>query len=386
MSKIFRVLLLSLLAVPAVCIAQIQNLENINLRSMQAIRSDIAQPASPFSVYTPVPERGGYDWSGLPAYIFTEDERISPALVTAIDRTKATLDVALYNLQLDDTIQAMLRARSRGVKVRMIFDYDHVYPKAGKEIQAVIDSGIETRVMKGRGGSGSMHCKYAVFDGTFLQTGSANWSLSAESASFENMMFVADGAIVRGYAANFDWMWQQARPAGNPAAPAVKPGPLPVDPAPSVRFNGALLPNYIFSPRGGTEAAIARAVDAALREVDVAMFSFTSRPIMDALKRAAGRGVVVKLMLYTKSAFPFREEVKGNNIKLRLKSGRVENGLMHNKFTVIDNTLLINGSFNWSETAETINTENTIFTIRPEYVGPYKAEFDKLYTKAYTPK
>ncbi|HAF96230.1 MAG: hypothetical protein A2X34_05575 [Elusimicrobia bacterium GWC2_51_8] len=389
MNIILRVLLLFLILTPSVYPAQIPLLENLNLRSLQSAwqEADIVQPAAPLPVYnTPAPERGGYNWSGLPAYIFTEDTRISATLESAIDRSNTTLDVALYNLQLNDTVQALLRARTRGVKVRVIFDYNHVYPRAGPEIQAVIDSGLETRVMKGRGGSGAMHCKYAVFDGTFLQTGSANWSLSAENASFENMMFVADGNIVRGYSADFEWMWRQARTTASPMAPAAKPGPIPSDPAPSVTFNGAVLPNYIFSPRGGTEAAIAKAIDAARLEVDVAMFSFTSRPIMDAINRAAGRGVTVNLMLSEKSAFPFRQEVKWNKINLRFKPGRVGNGLMHNKFAVIDSTLLINGSFNWSNTAEQLNTENTIFTTRPEYVGPYKAEFDKLYLKSYAPK
>lgn len=324
-------------------------------------------------------EKGAYDWSGLPAYIFTEEERMSPALVSAIDRTRATLDVALYNLQLAETIQAMLRARARGVKVRMIFDYDHVYPKAGKEIQAVIDSGIETRVMKGRAGSGSMHCKYAVYDGTLLQTGSANWSNLAETASYENMMFVADGNIVRGYTENFEWMWRQARPAGQPDAAWDKPTAPPADPNPSVHFNGVTLPSYIFSPRAGTTAALVRALDAARKEVDVAMFSFTSRPIMDALNRASLRGINVKLLLYFKSAFPFKDEAKRNRINVRYKEGLAPNGIMHNKFAVIDSALLINGSFNWSATAEEINTENTIFTLVPEYVKPYQAEFDKLY-------
>ena len=304
---------------------------------------------------------------------------MSPALVSAIDRTRVTLDVALYNLQLRETIDAMLRARARGVKVRIIFDYDHVYPKAGKEIQAVIDSGIETRVMKGRAGSGSMHCKYGIYDGTLLQTGSANWSNLAETASYENMMFVADGGIVRGYAANFEWMWRQAKPAGQPNALAEKPTVPPADPKPSVAFNGVTLPNYIFSPRAGTTDAIIRAVDAARKEVNVAMFAFTSRPIMDALNRAALRGVKVKLLLYFKSSFPFKDEARKNKISVHYEEGRAVNGIMHHKFAVLDSALLINGSFNWSATAEDINTENTIFTMAPEYVAPYKAEFDKLY-------
>jgi phosphatidylserine/phosphatidylglycerophosphate/cardiolipin synthase-like enzyme len=361
--------------------AGIPRLETINLETL--LRSEL--PAVPVPLYAP-PQKAVYDWSGLPAYIFTEEAKVSDAVTKAIDRTRSTLDVALYNLQIPAASKALLRARERGVAVRVILDYEHVYPKAGPEMQDLIDAGMDVRVMKGRAGSGSMHCKFAIFDGQLLETGSANWSLSAENASYENMMFVSDPHIIQGYQADFDWMRAQAKPAGQPEAPSAKPTPPPADPKPSVNFNGTLLPNYVFSPRGGTEALIVKAIDASRSEVDVAMFSFTSKPAMAALVRAAGRGVKVKLLLYVKSAFPFRDDVKKNGIEVRLKEGRVGNGLMHNKYAVIDRALLINGSFNWSDTAENLNTENTIFTTAPEYVTPYASEFDKLYLKAIVPK
>ena len=59
--------------------------------------------------------------------------------------------------------------------------------------------------------------------------------------------------------------------------------------------------------------------------------------------------------------------------------GPVEKGLMHNKFAVLDGKLLINGAYNWSDTAEQLNAENTIFTTAPEYVTPYLQEYDKLF-------
>jgi len=338
-----------------------------------------ARPApvtAPYALYYK-----GFDTTGLPAYIFTEEKPASPSLVAAIDRTRYTLDIALYNLQFEDTIAAMLRAKQRGVKVRVIFDYEHVYPQAGKQIMDVINSGLETRIMKGRGGSGAMHCKYALFDKSLLETGSANWSNLAEASSYENMMFVADPHIVQGYGENFDWMWAQARPYNQQTAPAAAPSAPPADRFPSVKFNGASLPNYVFSPRGGTTDAMAKALDAAKKEVDVAMFAFTSRPLFDALKRAAARGVRVKLLLHIKSSFPFKDEAKASGMTVHYKGGRTEYGIMHNKFAVLDDALLINGSFNWSATAEDINTENTIFTTVPNYVQPFKAEFEKLFAK-----
>ena len=377
MNKILRSLLLLFLAVPSVFSAGVTRLETVNLETLRAMPA----PAVPGPVFAPA---AAYDWSGLPASVFTEEEKVSGVITSAINRTNTTLDVALYNLQIPDASKALLKARERGVKVRVLLDYEHVYPKAGREMQDLIDAGMDVRVMKGRGGSGSMHCKFAVFDGSLLETGSANWSLSAENASYENIMFVSDRHIIRGYQADFEWMWDQAKPAGKPDAVSAKPTAPPADPRPSVNFNGTVLPNYVFSPRGGTEAAITKAIDAARSEVDVAMFSFTSKPAMAALTRASARGVRVKLLLYVKSSFPFREEVKKTRIDVRLKEGRVGNGLMHNKFAVIDSALLINGSFNWSATAENLNTENTIFTVAPEYVTPYKAEFDKLFMQGFS--
>jgi len=379
--KFIQFLLLAPLCVTAVFGAPPAPLESLTLKTLPPV----AVPAAGAPAYIPAPERGGYDWTGLPAYIFTDEEPLAAPIIEAIDRTAGTLDVALYNLQIDGAVQALVRARERGVKVRVLFDKAHVYPQANKQIQAVIDSGIETRAMSGRGGTGAMHCKYAIFDGQLLQTGSANWSGFAESFSYENIMFVADPDIVEGYGAAFEWMWAQARPAGQPEAAAAKPSAPPVDSTPDVNFNGTLLPDYSFSPRGGTEAAIVRAIDAARLEAAVAMFTFTSRPVMDALERAAARGVRVKMMLFSGQKFPFLQETKAGAIDLRFKDGRKEKGQMHNKFAVLDGRLLINGSYNWTATAETSNTENTIFTTEPAYVAPYKAEFDKLFLNAAAP-
>jgi len=378
--RTLNTLLLLLLAAPAAFAGGVPGLEFLDL---PLLRQTGLLPAPPAHMVSAA--RAGYDWSGLPAYIFTEQERLSPPIVDAINRTSRTLDVALYNLQIDDAVAALTRAKRRGVKVRVLFDKAHVSPEAGKQIKAVIDSGIETRIMNGRGGTGAMHCKYAVFDGTLLETGSANWSGFAESFSYENVMFMADPDIVAGYEANFEWMWAQGRPPDQPETPAAKPSAPPSDPTPDVSFNGTMLPDYVFSPRGGTEAAIVRAVDAARSEVDLAMFTFTSGRIMEAMKRAAARGVTVKLMLFSGQKFPFFGEAKASRMALRFKDGRLEKGQMHNKFAVLDGQLLINGSYNWTATAENGNTENTIFTTLPEYVGAYKAEFDKLYSSAREP-
>ena len=52
---------------------------------------------------------------------------------------------------------------------------------------------------------------------------------------------------------------------------------------------------------------------------------------------------------------------------------------MHHKFLIIDNSVLITGSFNWTRQAIVGNHENLIVTTHAKLVPLYRREFDKLW-------
>jgi cardiolipin hydrolase len=52
---------------------------------------------------------------------------------------------------------------------------------------------------------------------------------------------------------------------------------------------------------------------------------------------------------------------------------------MHHKFVVVDGSVLITGSFNWTRQAVTGNRENVLVTNNLEIVGPYVEEYEKLW-------
>lgn len=53
--------------------------------------------------------------------------------------------------------------------------------------------------------------------------------------------------------------------------------------------------------------------------------------------------------------------------------------LMHHKFAVVDQWLLINGSFNWTRQAIAGNNENVFITDNASIVTPYSKEFERLW-------
>jgi len=135
-----------------------------------------------------------------------------------------------------------------------------------------------------------------------------------------------------------------------------------------------------FSPYGGGQEAIVKEINGAKSEILVAMYFLTERDISRALVKAKERGVDVKVVLdqsqrtekYAKGRFLSQ---KGVPVRYEYKPS----GLLHDKFAVIDNRIVITGSFNWTASAESRNNENLLVIFSPDLAGKYKEEFLKLW-------
>jgi phosphatidylserine/phosphatidylglycerophosphate/cardiolipin synthase-like enzyme len=54
---------------------------------------------------------------------------------------------------------------------------------------------------------------------------------------------------------------------------------------------------------------------------------------------------------------------------------------MHHKFAVVDDQLVINGSYNWTKGARFENKENLTLTNSPKAVQGFKGEFERLWAE-----
>ena len=127
-----------------------------------------------------------------------------------------------------------------------------------------------------------------------------------------------------------------------------------------------------FSPHGGCTEAIVKEIEAAKKTVLVQAFSFTSREIARALVKAHGRGVNVRVIIDDKES---REEF---SLAESLHDGKVPvltdalHDHAHNKVIILDDAVVITGSFNFTHQAEHGNAENLLVIRDRAIAGQYK--------------
>lgn len=124
----------------------------------------------------------------------------------------------------------------------------------------------------------------------------------------------------------------------------------------------------LFSPDGGIREEIIEQISASQEFIDVAMYSFTSEPIAEALVRAKNRGVRVRILLDKLQAagrYSQHQYLLDNGVRIITD---VHGGIMHNKIAIIDGRVLLTGSFNWTKSAEERNEENLLLFIDEEEI------------------
>ena len=132
-----------------------------------------------------------------------------------------------------------------------------------------------------------------------------------------------------------------------------------------------------FSPKGGCTEAIVKNLDQAERYVLVQAYSFTSKPIAEALVGAHKRGVKVKVLL-DKS----QRRGKGSKLGMLVDAGipvsiDTKHSIAHNKVMIIDGVTVMTGSFNFTSAAEDKNAENLLVVHDKALAKQYRDNWNK---------
>ena len=131
------------------------------------------------------------------------------------------------------------------------------------------------------------------------------------------------------------------------------------------------------SLKGGPDAALVEAIDAAQYSIDIALYHLNLWSVRDALLRAHGRGVNVRLVTDNgRMNERTIEDLQDVGIIVRSDHG---SHIMHHKFVTIDGYLLWTGSMNLTLHGAYREDNHFIRILSREAVENYRVEFEEMW-------
>ncbi len=129
--------------------------------------------------------------------LFSPEQSIQEALFKEIDSAQLTIDLAVREITSQNLTRALVRAKGRGVTVRVITDSKQAKMKSSK-ITSLIQEGIQVKVLRGKD-YGVMNHRFAILDSKKVVTGSFDWSEASEKWNYESIVIFSESEVAASY-------------------------------------------------------------------------------------------------------------------------------------------------------------------------------------------
>ncbi|MBU7583763.1 MAG: DUF655 domain-containing protein [Nostoc sp. TH1S01] len=266
----------------------------------------------------------------------------------------------------------------------------------------------------GSAGSSLMHHKFVVVDNRIVIVTSANFTLSDTFGDFtnpkslgndNNLLKIDSPELATVFTQEFNIMWGDG-PGGKPDSRFGLKKPLR---SPKQITIGNSKITVQFSPASPTQpwsqtsnGLIGENLNAATKSIDLALFVFSEQQLANILEQRHQQNVEIRALIDAQFSYRFYSEALdmmgvalSNKCKYEIDNKPWTNSitsvgvpvlakgdLLHHKFAVIDNHIVITGSHNWSDAANNGNDETLIIIENPTVAAHYVREFARLYGKA----
>ena len=291
---------------------------------------------------------------------------LEQVVVDFIGGAKTRLEIAVQELESDAIARAIVQARQRKVLVKLVLEQDYLRaatasrdpwrPGGGHETNRVVHNAIlRAKIdVKVDYNASLFHQKFIVRDGMSLLTGSTNFTPSGTNENLNHVIIIDDEKVAKIYAREFKEI-QRGHfgkfNEGHDRAPVdVTVSDIPV--------------RVLFAPDHNPEMEIMKQMLKAKKRIDFAIFTFAkSSGIDDTMLR------LLHFKMPIRGAF---DHTQGSHewsaIKPLKKKGAQLFGVsrsdkirkLHHKLMVLDEQVVIGGSFNYTGPANQLNDENII--------------------------
>lgn len=315
-------------------------------------------------------------------------------VINRINNAKRSIDVALYSLSGTvgaNIAAALVNAKNRGVKVRVIGEYD---TRTTVPWTTLTNNGIPyiNDAFGNNDGYGLHHNKFFVIDyrngapdSVWVISGSWNPTDPGTNDDRQNLIEIQDVALAGAYTAEFEEMWGSK--TDTPDALKSRFGLRKFNNTPHNFVIGGRKVQAFFSPSDQTTAQIGRTIGRAEKSVNGAILTFTRRDLADSIITVKNKGRKARIILSNNTDTGTQYfYLESNGVDIRLKG--FSTGLLHHKYAIVDaeplgfTPFVITGSHNWSSAAENSNDENTLIIQDAQVANFYLQEFAARYYEA----
>ncbi|MGM0440341.1 MAG: phospholipase D-like domain-containing protein [Chlamydiota bacterium] len=267
---------------------------------------------------------------------------------TALSQAANTINLQSYSLSDPKIMHRLNQKSEEDCQIKVSIDKKqaaHLYKALNKKIKIYAP---RTK--------GLMHRKIAIIDDMQVWIGSAN--LTTESLRIHDNLVMG-----------------MVSPQLAEVIAADTPGKH------SITVGGQQLEYWSLPDDGQALSRVLQLINNAKKSVKIAMFTWTSQPITQAIIDAHHRGVRIHALIDNNSSKGASKKtvtlLKENGIPIYRSQGL---GLLHHKFAYIDDKTLVNGSANWTKAAFEKNRE--CFLVIDQLTPKQKKFMDKLWKNA----
>lgn len=305
------------------------------------------------------------------------DKHVDAELVRLIDSARQYVYLAAYNFNRAVIIDAVLRAKARGIDVRFVGDIDEFYSSGYQSLHL-------NRINMTLGNSTAIHHnKFCLVDDLYVFTGTGNWSDTDFLRNNNNWFLIQNEAIVTLYKNEFMQLFNGLFGTQKRQLTATT----------TVTINSHAVEVY-FSPYLGDYAIdrLISLVESATVSIHYMIFAATHDELAAAIiKMARHRGIPVYGIHDSNFTTGVSEEAPriyssgfnndgsehatgpfvrwDGNENTEIKNDTTHGGKLHTKTLIVDagtaNARMATGSFNWSANAVQNNDENLLIIHQP---------------------
>jgi len=142
----------------------------------------------------------------------------------------------------------------------------------------------------------------------------------------------------------------------------------------------------IFSRTASVAEFIEQSIRHSTQSLDAALYRLNNLRLVETLAEQGEKGARIRLIL-DRGRYESDPVTRGvlakYRLPFRLLHGRAGDGSkMHHKFAILDDRIVLTGSYNWTTESEQENYENLLILREPMQAQQYREEFEALWSQA----